>query len=173
LARQTAALVTKTDLVLDHEWGLDHGCWSVVKRMYPDANIPVLQMSIDGTKSPEWHYNLASDLQQLRSKGVLIIGSGNMIHNLRMIDWHKPDNGYDWAIEMNATFKKLIDTEAHQQLIEYSEIGSAASLSIPTPDHYLPLLYVLGLKKKNEQVEYFNDKLVMGSVSMTSIKVGR
>lgn len=111
LALQTAKLVTSTNVGLDHDWGLDHGTWSVVRHMYPDADIPVLQFSIDFYKPAEYHYNLAKEIAELRKKGVLIIGSGNMVHNLRMVDWHKlnePDYGYDWAIEMNTLFKEKI-----------------------------------------------------------------
>ncbi len=171
LAKETVSLIQKTRVELDHEWGLDHGCWSVIKRMYPKANIPVLQLSIDGTKDAEWHYELAKELSSLRKKGVLIIGSGNMVHNLRMIDWQNPDGGYDWAIEMNETFKQLIEKNEHKKLMDYSALGKAALLSIPTPDHYLPVIYILGLKERGEEITFFNEKLVMGSVSMTSIKI--
>ncbi len=171
LAKETAALIHSTPVGLDHDWGLDHGTWSVVKNMYPNADIPVLQLSIDYTKPPEFHYALAKELQALRKKGVLIIGSGNMVHNLRIMNWHQPESGFDWADEMNNTFKKLIETENHQPLIKYQNLGEAAKLSIPTPEHYLPLLYVLGMKEKNESVSFFNDKTVMGSISMTSVKI--
>ena len=172
LAKETSSLIKTTPVGLDHEWGLDHGCWTVVQRMYPDANIPVLQLSIDGTKLPEWHYDLAKEISSLRSKGILIIGSGNIIHNLRMIDWNNPDSGFDWANEMNENIKRLIIHEEHKKILNYPELGPAAMLSIPTPEHYLPLLYVLGLKEKNENISLFNDRLLMGSVSMTSVKVG-
>jgi 4,5-DOPA dioxygenase extradiol len=171
LAQQTANLVKQTNVVLDHEWGLDHGCWSVVRQMYPEANIPVLQLSIDGTKPAAWHYELAKELTVLRSKGVLIIGSGNMVHNLQMVDWKNPEGGYDWAEEANRKFKQQIESGNYAKLQNYSELGTAVKLSIPTPDHYLPLMYVLGLKEKHEEVKFFNDKVVMGSVSMTSIKI--
>jgi 4,5-DOPA dioxygenase extradiol len=171
LAKEAASLIHSTSVGLDHDWGLDHGTWSVVKNMYPDANIPVLQLSIDYTKPPEFHYALAKELQALRKKGVLIIGSGNMVHNLRIMNWHQPESGFDWADEMNDTFKKLIETENHQPLIHYQNLGEAAKLSIPTPEHYLPLLYILGMKEKNESVSFFNDKTMMGSISMTSVKI--
>ncbi len=171
LAKEAAKLIQSTSVGLDHDWGLDHGTWSVVKHMYPNANIPVLQLSIDYTKPPEFHYALAKELQALRKKGVLIIGSGNMVHNLRILDWHQPDSGFDWAVEMNNTFKKLIETDNHQALINYKNLGEAGKLSIPTPEHYLPLLYILGMKEKNESVSFFNDKTTMGSISMTSVKI--
>jgi 4,5-DOPA dioxygenase extradiol len=171
VARETASTITKTTVGLDHEWGLDHGTWSVVRQMFPDANIPVLQLSIDFSKPAQYHYDLGKELSALRNKGILIIGSGNMVHNLRMLNWRQPETGFDWAIEMNETFKSLIGKENHDALIDYQSLGTAAKLSIPTPDHYFPLIYTLGLKDKKESVEFFNDKLSMGSVSMTSIKI--
>lgn len=171
LAEETAALIKKTKVQLDHDWGLDHGSWSVVKNMYPEANLPVLQLSIDYNKSAQYHYDLAMELAALRKKGVLIIGSGNMVHNLRILDWNKPDGGYDWADEMNATFKRLILENNHQALINFQDLGKAAALSIPTPDHYLPLLYTLGVKDKHDALSFFNDKTTMGSISMTSVKL--
>lgn len=140
--------------------------------MYPKANIPVLQLSIDYTKPLRYHYELAKELAALRKKGVLIMGSGNMVHNLRILNWQLADKGYDWAIEMNDTFKSLISTNNHSALINYEGLGQAAKMSIPTPEHYLPLLYILGLKEEKEKVGFFNDKTLMGSISMTSIKVG-
>lgn len=172
LARETAALVKNTAVELDHEWGLDHGTWTVVRHMYPQANIPVLQLSIDYTKKPQYHYALAKELAVLRKKGVLIIGSGNLVHNLRAIDWQLPENGYDWAVETNEKFKELILRNDHPALIDYEKLGQGARLSIPTPEHYLPVLYTLGLKEENEQASFFNDKMVMGSISMTSVKIG-
>lgn len=172
LAKETASLIRKTTVGLDHEWGLDHGTWSIIKHMYPLANIPVLQLSIDYTQPPQYHYELAAELAALRKKGVLIVGSGNMVHNLRIMDWGLKDNGYDWAIEMNDRFKTLIANGDHAPLINYESLGSAAKLSIPTPEHYLPMLYILGLKGAKESIEFFNDKTLMGSISMTSFKAG-
>ncbi len=172
LAKAAASMVRTTEVGLDHEWGLDHGTWSVVKRMFSEAKIPVLQLSIDYTKSPAFHYGLARELASLRKKNVLIIGSGNMVHNLGVMDWRLPESGYDWAIETNTKFKDLIAKGDHTSLIKYESLGQAARLSIPTPEHYLPLLYVLGLKEDNEEVSFFNDRTVMGSVSMTSVKIG-
>lgn len=172
LAQQTKEIVKKAAVELDQQWGLDHGCWSVVKHMYPDADVPVIQLSIDRTKPAQWHYELARDLAALRKKGALILGSGNMVHNLRLIDWRNPGNTYDWAAEMNAAMKQRIAKNEHSDLIRYQSLGNAAALAIPTPEHYLPMLYTLGLKEKNEEVEFFNDKTLMGSISMTSFKVG-
>lgn len=174
LAADTATmLASHAHVELDHDWGLDHGAWTVVRHMYPDADIPVLQLSIDYTKDPAWHYSLAAELLELRRRGVLIIGSGNMVHNLRIMDWTKIDGGgYDWAYQMNDDFKKLIDSKEHASLIGYQELGQAAHLSIPTPEHYLPLIYALALQDDREDVSFFNDKLVGGSISMTSVKIG-
>ena len=174
LAKETKNLITKTNVGLDHDWGLDHGTWTVVKHMYPNANIPVIQLSIDYYQSPQYHYELAKELAILRRKGVLIIGSGNMVHNLRMVQFgaQNPNFGFDWAIEMNEVFKKNILTKNHQPLIDYEKLGPAAKLAIPTPDHYYPLLYILGMQEKNEEAVIFNDKAVMGSLTMTSIKIG-
>jgi len=172
LAKETQGLITKTTVGLDEKWGLDHGAWSVIKQMYPDATIPVIQMSLDYNKTAQSQYDLAQELAPLRKKGILIIGSGNMVHNLRMIDWANQNQGFDWANEANETFKKLIAGNEHQELINYQKLGSAIELAIPTPEHYLPLLYVLALKGEDETVLFFNDKTVMGSLSMTSVKVG-
>ena len=175
LALETKQLIISTNVGLNHDWGLDHGAWTVVRRMYPDATIPVLQLSIDYSKPASYHYNLAKELVALRKKGVLIIGSGNMVHNLRMVAWDKLDKpgfGYDWAIEMHELFKKKIADGDHQALINYETLSKSVKLAIPTPDHYYPLMYTLGLQNKNEQPVFFNDKLVAGSLNMTSVKFG-
>lgn len=175
LARETAKLLQSTKVELDHDWGLDHGTWTIVRHMYPDADIPVLQLSIDYTKSPQYLYDLAKELFDLRKKGVLIIGSGNMVHNLRMVAWDKmdvPGFGYDWALELNNQFKQLIAEGNHNPLINYSGFGTAGKLAIPTPEHYLPLLYALSLKGSKDAVTFFNDKAVAGSLTMTSVKIG-
>lgn len=175
LARETAALFKSTQVELDHDWGLDHGTWTVVRHMYPEADIPVLQLSINYLKGPQYHYDLAKELHDLRKKGVLIIGSGNMVHNLRMVAWdrlNEPEYGYDWAIQLNDTFKNLISEGYHQALINYQSLGREAQMAIPSPDHYLPLLYTLGLKSSKDNISFFNDKVVGGSLTMTSVKIG-
>lgn len=174
LAKETASIIHKTQVGLDHDWGLDHGTWSVVKNMYPHADIPVLQLSIDYNQPGPYHYHLAKELAALRRRGVLIIGSGNMVHNLRMVDWSKinvPEYGFDWALEMNDKFKQYISDDHHDPLIHFEKLGTAGRYAIPTPDHYYPLLYTLGLKERNEKVSFFNDKAVMGSLTMTSVKI--
>lgn len=175
LASETKELITSTNVGLNHDWGLDHGAWTVVRRMYPDATIPVLQLSIDYSKPASYHYSLAKELVALRKKGVLIIGSGNMVHNLRMVAWDKLDKpgfGYDWAIEMHELFEKKIADGDHQALINYETLSKSVKLAVPTPDHYYPLMYTLGLQNKNEQPVFFNDELVAGSLNMTSVKFG-
>jgi 4,5-DOPA dioxygenase extradiol len=175
VANETAKLITSTNVGLDHEWGLDHGTWSIVKHMYPNADIPVLQLSIDYRKPAQYHFDLAQQLKSLRSKGVLIIGSGNMVHNLGMVAWDKlqePGFGFDWAIEMNTIFKDKIGNRDFKSLIDYEKLGSAAKLAIPTPDHYYPLIYSIALQDKQDEISFFNDKLVGGSLNMTSVKFG-
>ncbi|RQO67893.1 4,5-DOPA dioxygenase extradiol [Pedobacter sp. KBW06] len=173
LALETKKLIHSADVGLDHDWGLDHGAWTVVRHMYPEANIPVLQLSIDYTKDARYHYDLAKELYDLRRKGVLILGSGNMVHNLRMMSWEMINGGgYDWALEINDKFKSLILNNLHQPLMAYQTLGKEAMLAIPTPEHYLPLMYTLGLKNDREAVSLFNDKAVGGSLTMTSVRVG-
>jgi 4,5-DOPA dioxygenase extradiol len=175
LAAETKKIISSTDVGMDHDWGLDHGTWSVVRQMYPLANIPVLQLSIDYHKPAQYHYDLAKQLASLRSKGVLIIGSGNMVHNLGMVDFSRlsdKDYGFDWAIEMNQSFKTKIENRDHASLINWQSMGKAAELAIPTPDHYYPLIYTLALQDKNEEAVFFNDNAVGGSLTMTSVKFG-
>ena len=175
LANETKSLVKKTEIGLDVNWGLDHGAWSVIKHMYPNADVPVIEMSLDYYQTPQYHYELAKELAPLRKKGVLIIGSGNMVHNLRMVAWDKlndTDYGYDWALEARDKMKKFILENDHRHLINFRSQGKEFDLAIPTPEHYLPLLYALALKEENEQVSLFNDKAVGGSLAMTSLKIG-
>ena len=174
LAKEARRIIKKTEIAFDEKWGLDHGCWSVLKRMFPAADIPVVQMSLDYTRDAQYHYDLAKELIPLRKKGILIIGSGNMVHNLRLIDWNKISEtgfGYDWAIEAGEKMKRYILSNDHQSLINYRSQGKAFDLAIPTPEHFLPLIYVLALKEGNERIELFNDKPVMGSLTMTSLKI--
>ena len=174
LAGEIASLVQKTSIEMDHAWGLDHGAWSVIKHLYPNANIPVVQLSLDYTKPPQYHYELAKELSMLREKGILIIGSGNIVHNLGLVAWDKLNKGpygYDWAIEANAKMKAFMQQGDYSSLIHYARQGKAFELSIPSPEHYLPLLYTLALQKKNEPITFFNDEPVGGSLSMTSVKI--
>lgn len=173
LAIAAKKLIQSVEVGLDHDWGLDHGAWTVLRHMYPQANVPVVQLSIDYTKDARFHYELARELYELRKKGVLIMGSGNMVHNLRMMSWEMINGGgYDWALEINDQFKQLILNNEHQPLQAYQTLGKAAMLAIPTPEHYLPLMYTLGLKNDQEPVTLFNDKAVAGSLTMTSVRIG-
>jgi 4,5-DOPA dioxygenase extradiol len=175
LALETKKAISKTIVTPDEKWGLDHGAWSVIKHIYPLADIPVVELSLDYNKSPQYHYELGRELSILRERGVLIIGSGNLVHNLRMVAWDKmdePEYGFDWALKANEIFKRLINDNHHKELINYSSLGSEVRLAIPTPEHYLPLLYTLGLKGDNDTVSFFNDQAVMGSLTMTSVKIG-
>jgi len=174
LAKETQSLLSKTSVHLDDKWGLDHGAWSVIRHMYPEADIPVIQMSLDYYQNPQFHYELGQQIKSLREKGVLIIGSGNMVHNLRKVAWDKlgENYGFDWAIEANEKMKEFILSGDHKQLIDFHRHGKAFELAIPTPEHYLPLLYSLSVMDKNEAVKIFNDRPVGGSLTMTSVKIG-
>lgn len=174
LAVATQQLLHPTLVELDEQWGLDHGAWSVIKHLYPEANIPVIQLSIDYTKPAQFHFELAKQLNALRHKGILIIGSGNIIHNLRLVDFNnfnKVDYGFDWAIEAHENINKWLLEGNFQSIIDYDKQIKAIQLAVPTPDHYLPLIYTLGLKDKNEEITLFNDHLLAGSLSMTSLKI--
>ncbi len=174
LAKETSKILQPINIALDDTWGLDHGAWSVIKHLYPKANIPVVQMSIDFTKPPQYHFELACKLNALRQKGILIIGSGNIIHNLGLADFaniNKINYGYDWAIEAHAIINKYLQEGNYDPLINYEKQTKVLQLAIPTPEHYLPLIYVLGLQQKKENLTLFNDKLLAGSLSMTSLKI--
>jgi 4,5-DOPA dioxygenase extradiol len=176
LATETKSIVRKTEVGLDNQWGLDHGCWSVVKHLYPQANVPVIQMSLDYNQGAQYHFDLAKELSTLRKKGILIVGSGNMVHNLQLIAWDKlndMDYGYDWAKEASEKMKKFILDGDYKQLIKYKSLGRAFDLAIPTPEHFLPLLYALALKEEDEKVSLFNDKAVAGSLTMTCVKIDK
>jgi 4,5-DOPA dioxygenase extradiol len=175
LAKETKELLSPTFVELDEKWGLDHGAWSVIKHLYPNADIPVVQLSIDYTKPAQVHFELAQKLNELRNKGILIIGSGNIVHNLGLVDFRnfdKDNYGFDWAIEAREIINKYMLEGNFQPIINYEKQSKAFQLAIPTPDHYLPLIYTLGLSQKGESLLLFNDKLVAGSLSMTSLKIG-
>lgn len=174
LAKETVELLSPNPVIETDSWGLDHGAWSVIRHLYPEANIPVIQMSIDYTKSAQYHFELAEKLSKLRDKGILIIGSGNIVHNLRLIDWRNINTvgaGWDWAIEARAKTNEWILDGNYQNLINFEKHGTALQNAVPTPDHYLPLIYTLGLKKKTEEISLFNDELIGGSLSMTSVRI--
>ena len=174
LAVDTKQLLTPVEIELDEHWGLDHGAWSVIKHLYPEANVPVIQLSIDYTKSGQYHFELAHKLSALRTKGILIVGSGNIVHNLGLVDYRnfdKDNYGYDWAIEARESVNNYLLYGNFQPLIDFEKQSKAFQLAIPTPEHYLPLIYTLGLKGKTEELSLFNDKLLAGSLSMTSVKI--
>ena len=177
LARETRDLVKKTTVGLDEsQWGLDHGAWSVIKHLYPDADVPVIQLSLDYSQTPQYHYGLARELASLREKGILIVGSGNMVHNLRKVAWDRlndKDFGFDWAIEASEKMKSHILSGDHDPLINFRAQGKSFDLAIPTPEHYLPLLYALALQEKGESVSLFNDRAVAGALTMTSVKIDK
>lgn len=174
LAQATQHLLNKTEVHLDDKWGLDHGAWSVVKHLYPDADVPVIQLSIDYTQPASYHYDLAKQLSKLRHKGVLIIGSGNMVHNLRLVSWPHLNRtfGYDWAMEANEKMKSYILDGNHRALVDFKNQGKAFDLAIPTPEHYLPLIYSLALQEQKDDFFLFNDSPVAGALTMTSVKIG-
>lgn len=174
LAQQTQQIIQSEKIILDESWGLDHGAWSVIKHLYPKANIPVIQMSLDIGKSAKEHYEIAQELNQLRSKGILIVGSGNIVHNLRQVAWNKLDSpfGYDWALEVQSKVNNWIINKNHDALINFEKQGKAFKMAIPTPEHYLPLLYTLALQENNEETTIFNDQPLAGSLTMTSLKIG-
>ena len=176
LAEEVRQLLGPGAVGLDLEWGLDHGCWSVLLQMFPRADIPVVQLSLNAALAPEDHYALAQALAPLRRQGVLILGSGNMVHNLRRVvlvtgslsDFNHPF-GLDWALEARALLKSLIDRDRHAELANYAALGPSVQLAVPTPEHYLPLLYALALKRPDDTLSYFNDEAVAGSLTMTSL----
>ena len=173
LAERVHSLVTSTAVRLDdrYSWGLDHGAWSVLRRMYPEADIPVVQLSLDRSQHPRFHYELGAELAELRREGVLILGSGNIVHNLRLLQWNAAAP-YPWALEFDRLAAELILSGQHDRLVAYPTLGEAARLAIPTNEHYLPLLYILALRQPDEPVSFFAEGLPLGSISMRSVRVG-
>lgn len=171
LARQVADLLKPVEVVQDQQWGLDHGAWTVLKHMYPEADVPVLQLSIDATREPQWHYDLGRKLQPLRDMAVLVMGAGNVVHNLGRIQWNG-QAAYPWAVTFDQQVRQGIETRNHAALIDYARFGEPAKLSVPTPEHYLPLLYVLGASTSDEPVQVWLDGITMGSISMMSVLAG-
>ncbi|HRZ98187.1 MAG TPA: 4,5-DOPA dioxygenase extradiol [Paludibacter sp.] len=172
LATELQNQLTKCPIHLDlNDWGYDHGAWSVIKHIYPEADIPMIEMSIDYTQKPEYHYQLANELAFLLTRGILILGSGNIVHNLREVNWRDENAAYDWATETNEKVKQAISDTDHQALIDFRNQNSAFQKSVPTAEHYIPLLYALGLQSKTDSIRFFNDKIVMGSLSMTGLLI--
>ena len=173
LTRRVQEMLKPLPVVLDNSWGLDHGTWSVLRHVYPDANIPIVQLSIDETKPPSFHFEVGKKLAQLRDEGVLIVGSGNIVHNLHAYAWgrHMPDP-YDWAVRFEAEAKQMMLAGEYKPLIDYEKLSPEAMLSIPTPDHYLPLLYVLATRQAGENITFPIEGVDGGSISMLSVQVG-
>jgi 4,5-DOPA dioxygenase extradiol len=173
LAERVRELVHSTSVRLDdaYSWGLDHGTWSVLRHMYPEADIPVVQLSLDRTQHPRFHYELAAELFPLRRERVLVVGSGNLVHNLRLLDWGA-NSPYPWAAEFDSLAAELILAGEHDRLVAYPALGEAARLAIPTNEHYLPLLYALALQQPGEEVTFFAECVVYGSISMRSLQIG-
>ena len=176
LAKELKSPATGAALGVDEgEWGLDHGTWSVLKPMFPQARIPVMQLSMDYSRAPAEHYALGQQLKALRERGVLIVGSGNIVHNLRLLEWNRDETeafGFDWALETDQKVKEAIMSGNHSYLIDFRNNGEGFKLSIPTAEHYLPLLYTLAVQEKSENVLIFNDKPVQGALTMTSVAIG-
>jgi len=165
---QTAMDLISAATNYDNSWGLDHGTWSVLHHMYPDRDVPVFQISIDGSAPPESHYRIGRDLRSLREQGVLIFGSGNVVHNLRMVDWNKANRAYDWALEFDEYIYENIMNKDHGRILQFKDLGSAARLAVPTPDHFYPLLYTLGATDETDQISVYNKSGELGSLTMTS-----
>jgi len=172
LAKEVQSLVAKANVKPDTDWGLDHGTWAVMRRFFPDADVPAFQMSIDYTKPPEFHYSIGKELAALRGKGVLIVGSGNIVHNLQVMHYDPSARPYDWAVEFDELTKQLITARDHRSLMEYEKFGKVASLAVPTPDHYWPLLYTVALQESGEPVSFPIEGITNASISMRTLVIG-
>ena len=170
LARRVQELPGVVSILPDQDWGLDHGTWAVLCRMYPEADVPVVQLSLDRNRTPEEHYKLGRLLHPLREQGVLILGSGNMVHNLGMMGW--TDMAFDWATRFDLKLKSLIEERSDEALVNYPELGPDARLAIPTNEHYLPMLYALASANRDEPLQFFADKITLGSISMRGFRIG-
>lgn len=173
LARRVQSLLEPVPVRMDETWGLDHGTWSVLCHVFPEADVPVIQLSIDETQPAEFHYETAKRLTVLRDEGVLIVGSGNLVHNLHAYAWGRQEiEPFDWAVRFEARARELLLAAEHEPLIAYETLGRDAALSIPTPDHYLPLLYVIGQRREGEDVSFPVEGFDGGSVSMLTVRIG-
>jgi 4,5-DOPA dioxygenase extradiol len=173
LAEEIQKLLSPIHVDLDLDWGLDHGAWSVLRHMYPNADVPIVQLSIDYNKAALYHFDLGKKLTSLRAKGILIIGSGNIVHNLGLVDFEKIENnyGFDWAKRVKKIINHNMMDNNFKLLLDYLKQDDDFNLAIPTPEHFLPLIYALSLKGEKEKIELFNDIIVGGSISMTSLKI--
>jgi 4,5-DOPA dioxygenase extradiol len=152
----------------DNSWGIDHGTWSVLVHMYPGKDIPLFQISIDAYASPEVHYQIGKELSHLREEGVLLFGTGNIVHNLRLVDWHMSNKGFDWAYEFDDYIHENIISKNHDKVLGYKQVGEAAKLAVPSTDHFFPLLYILGASSEDDEITSFNKSCELGSLTMTS-----
>ena len=173
LARRVQQMLAPLPVTLDERWGLDHGTWSVLRHVYPQADVPIVQLSIDETRPPSFHFELGTRLAPLRDEGVLIVGSGNLVHNLHAYGWgrHVPDP-YDWAVRFEEQARQMMQAGEFTPLIQYDKLGRDAQLAIPTPDHYLPLLYVIATRQEREIISFPVEGVDGGSISMLTAKVG-
>lgn len=173
LAARVRDLLAPVEVSLDQTWGLDHGAWSVLVHAFPNANVPVVQLSIDASKPAHWHYELATRLAPLRNEGVLIAGSGNVVHNLGAIRWEDDASPFDWAVRSNTKVRSHLTAREHKPLIEFESFGTDGQLSIPTPEHYVPLLYVIAQQQAADEIISIPlDGIELGSVSMLTAVVG-
>jgi 4,5-DOPA dioxygenase extradiol len=173
LARRVQELLAPIDTRADQGWGLDHGTWSVLCHVFPAADVPVVQLSIDETRAPQFHYEIGQRLRPLRDEGILVIGSGDIVHNLHAYAWGRhPVEPHDWATRFETTARNLVSTRDHAPLIDYASLGKDALLSVPTPEHYLPLLYVLGASDADDAISFPVEGMDGGSVSMLAIQLG-
>ena len=173
LASRVQELLSPQPVTLDEQWGLDHGTWSVLLHVFPEADVPVVQLSIDETRPARFHYDVGSRLRSLREEGVLVLGSGDIVHNLHAYAWGRHDVApYDWALRFEARAREWIESAEHEPLIGYEALGRDALLAVPTPDHYLPLLYVLGAATPGERVSFPVEGMDGGSVSMLAVRIG-
>jgi len=173
LAERVRDILSPLEVQIDEQWGLDHGTWSVLCHAYPAADIPIVQLSVDETKPASFHYELAQKLRPLRDEGFLIAGSGNLVHNLHTYAWGQhPVEPYDWAVRFEKRVRELLESKEHGPLVHYEKLGRDAILSVPTPDHYLPMIYVIGARDPEEPINFFVDGIDGGSVSMLSFQIG-
>lgn len=172
LAKRVAQLLSPTPVRLDEEWGLDHGTWSVARHVYPDADIPIVQLSIDATLSGAQHYALAQRLAPLRDEGILVLGSGNVVHNLRLLDFDGAAPAPAWALSFNEAVRDAVQEHRHADLANYEKLDAGSAMSVPTPEHYLPLLYALALQREGEPARIVVDGIELGAVSMMCVQIG-
>ena len=170
LAARVQSLLSPLEVSLDEQWGLDHGTWSVLCHVYPHGDVPVVQLAIDGTKPPRFHYELGERLAPLRDEGIMLLGSGNVVHNLRVLRMNGP--AYPWAIQFDGAVRGFLERSEHAPLVDYHLLGEPAAMSVPTPDHYLPMLYIAGARRDDDAFSVVTEGIDLGSVSMLSFAYG-